>query len=124
MVRQAICLKCDSWKSAPYARCKHCNFKPAPGTDEELQSVYLSLGRFGERDDIRVSKEELNHLSNIIRAGGVLEFPGSEIARLKTERSEFRSVRYRHVWLTIMRLFLPGLFLLGVLWVLIYFLRR
>jgi len=123
MRQEAICLECGRWKSAPFAGCSACGFVPKPGSDDELKSVYLSLGRYdngGEREKYRA---QLCEMAGTIASGGSISFDAKEIARLSEQRNQFRSASTSAAWLAVMRFFLPAVLFLGALVLLIIFLK-
>ena len=123
MRREAICLKCGAWKNAPYARCRICNFQPEVGSDDELKSVYLSLGRFRDARQRKAYFQELEMIATRLKRDGVIDIDSSEVERLRGERKLFRSVSYRQVWSAVFRTVLPGVLFLAALWGVIWLLR-
>ena len=111
------------WKNAPYARCKQCGLQPQGGSEDELRSVYFSLGRIGDSGDRDALLTELQECSNAIRAGETTHFSPDDLKNLEMQRDQFRSIRYSQVWAAVFRLFLPAFIFLSILWIIVAILR-
>lgn len=121
--REAICLKCGEWKRSPYAECGSCSFQPRPGSEEEIKSAYLSLGRFEDGSDRTDYSEELEQLASLIKNQVPINFETTELRRLDAQRRLVRSTSSKQAWLAILRLFLPAIWLLLALALLIIVLK-
>lgn len=119
----AVCLRCGEWKKAPYAKCGSCGFQPSSGSEEEIKSVYLSLGRFEEGSDRKDYLEELSRLAGRIKNHEAIGFEATELQRLEEQRRLVRSASPKQAWLAILRLFLPAIWFLLALSLLIILLK-
>lgn len=109
----AICLKCGDWKSNPLDRCSSCGFVPHPGSDDEVKSVYLSVGRFEDEDERNQYKSELGKIRDSIRSGKAISFDENEMVRLKEQRHFIRSTSPASAWKAVLKLFLPAVLILA-----------
>jgi hypothetical protein len=122
VTREAVCLRCGAWKRTVTQSCSSCGF--APKEDQDLlKSVYLSVLRYDDEEDRNTYKTTLDELASKLRADGEIEFDEDELARLRQRLKGFQSVSSRQVWGAVFRFFLPGLFFLGGLLLLLYFVR-
>jgi hypothetical protein len=120
---EAVCLKCGQWKNAPYSKCQSCGFQPRPGSDDEIKSVYLSLGRFEDASDRKDYVNELRELASQIQNQAPITFDEAELYRLQQQRRLFQSASSKQAWLAMLRLFLPAIWLLLGLALLVLWLK-
>ena len=119
---KAICISCGTRKSAPWKKCSHCGLDPSTDEMALVKSVYLSVGRFEDPDQQRRYSEELEHLGTSLRDGGVVEYDGGELHRLRKQKKALDGVPMSSVWGAVFRLFLPGI--ATVVLLLVVFLER
>lgn len=81
-----------------------------------VKSVYLSTARFNALADRRRYERELDKVSEAIRRGAPVDFDAVELSRLASQRHFVESVRTRHVLLYLLRVFLPGIVILALIW--------
>ena len=67
--------------------------------------------------------KELDQMAHVIKTGGVIEFSELEMERLAIQRSRFNKISYGQVWFAVFRFFLPGIFFLALVWLLVYVVR-
>jgi hypothetical protein len=120
---EAVCLKCGEWKKAPYSKCPSCGLKPQPGSDDEIKSVYLSLGRFEDADDRKNYGDELEELATRIKTHASIDFDAADLRRLEEQRGLVRSTSPKQAWLAIFRFFLPAILFLLALALLVFLLK-
>ena len=122
---QAICIRCGERKRAAYQRCGHCEFDPSQNGDDLVKSVYLSLDRYEGDDDRRRYEGELVLMGRALREGGeLIDYEPAELSRLRAQKQLVDSIPPRAVWDAVFRLFLPAVIFLGILWLVVYLLRR
>ncbi len=125
MPTRAICIRCGEPKRAPYEQCGHCEFDPSQNEDDLVKSVYLSLGRYEDDADIRRYEGELVLMGRALREGDkLIDYDPEELSRLRAQKQLLDSIPPSAVWGAVFRLFLPAVIFLGVLWFLVYLLRR
>jgi hypothetical protein len=88
-----------------------------------VKSVYLSIGRFDDADDQARYATQLMDFSSTLRSGGSVEYVSSDLSRLSQQLTQVRSVHPSAAWGTVVRLFLPALLLLALLWGVVWLLR-
>lgn len=119
----AICLRCGFEKSAPWKKCKRCEFDPAGDEEALIRSVYLSVGRFSDSEEVAAYRLELDHVGHGIERGDKPIFLEREIARLRSEKRSFEQVPISAVWGAVFRLFFPAIGFLFVLFLLLFLLK-
>lgn len=123
MRSNAICLRCGEWKSNSLDCCSSCGFAPSPGSDDEVKSVYLSVGRFEDGDERRQYRKDLGSIRDAIRSGTAIKFEENEMGRLKQQRQTFRATSTVSAWKAVLKLFFPAVLTLAGLLALVFLLR-
>ncbi len=98
-------------------QCRLCGFDPSNSDDDEVKSVYLSVGRFA-CDDAEVQqayREELQVIAGRIQSGKSVDYDAQELDRLRVQKEMVESVPAMAVWGAVFRLFLPALIFLAIL---------
>lgn len=125
MLFDAICIRCGEPKRTAYQRCGHCAFDPAQNEDALVKSVYLSLGRYEDEDDRHRYREELALMGRALREGGdPIDYDLAELSRLLAQKRLLDSIPPSAAWGVLFRFFLPAVIFLGILWLVVYLLRR
>jgi hypothetical protein len=120
---EAICIRCGNKKSTPWEKCGRCGYDPSRDEDALVKSVYLSVGRFRESAAKDRYRTNLDQIGEALEAGEQPAFQESELARLKAEKAFVESVRPSAAWAAILRLFLPAVGLLILLFGIAYMIR-
>ena len=120
---EAICLRCGNQKRAPWEKCNRCGYDPSGDEEALIRSVYLSVGRFAESERKATYRTELDRMGLVLERGEQLMFPEAELVRLRAEKKLFNSIPRSAVWGAVLRLFLPAIGLLLLLFVAAYLLR-
>jgi hypothetical protein len=120
---EAICVRCGNKKSTPWEKCGRCDCDPSRDEDTLVKSVYLSVGRFREPNAKARYRTDLDRISDALEAGEQPTFQEGELARLKAEKAFVESVRPSVAWAAILRLFLPALGFLMLLFGIAYMIR-
>ena len=122
---EAICLRCGNRKKAPWERCKRCGYDPTANDEESLvKSVYLSVGRFADLTDKERYRKELDQIAGDIERGDHPVFIESELVRLRAQRITTERIPSSAAWGAVLRLFLPAVGLLLLLFGIAYVIRR
>ena len=103
--------------------CRNCGLDPADDEEALIKSVYLSVERLDDGDDLRRYRRELNELGERIRAGESPAFDEVELERLREQKRLVESVPSSAVWGAVFRLFLPAIIVMALL-AIIVILRR
>jgi hypothetical protein len=119
----AVCIRCGNRKRAPWRRCRRCGLDPTGDPEALVRSVYLSTGRFDAPDAKRSWSAALDAIADGIEAGSAPDFDEAELRRLRAQRDAVRSVAPSAVWGAVLRLFLPGIVFLAILYGVVLLLR-
>lgn len=120
---EAICLQCGNHKHAPWEKCKRCEYDPSGDQEALVRSVYLSVGRFTDPDRKATYGAELDRMGIALERGQQPTFSEPELARLREQQKIFKSIPRPAVWGAVLRLFLPTIGLLMVLFAAVYLLK-
>jgi hypothetical protein len=123
VMAQAICLRCGKQKQAPWEKCNRCGYDPSGDEEALIRSVYLSVGRFTEPERKATYRTELDRMGLALERGEQVIFPDAELTRLRAKKKSFNSIPRSAVWGAVLRLFLPAMGLLLLLFVAAYLLR-
>ncbi len=119
----AVCIRCGSRKRTPWRRCRRCGLDPSGDPETLVRSVYLSTARFEAPDERRAWAATLDAVAARIEAGTPPEFGDGELRRLRAQRDAVRRVPASAVWRAVLRLFLPALVFLAILFGAVLLLR-
>ena len=121
----AICISCGNQKKSAFAVCRECQFDPAQNEDSLLKSVYLSEGRFEDELKRENYRDELNLIARAIREGGEdVDFDKNELERLRVQKESVGSVTNQMLAGALFRFLGPGLLFIGILFGLLFLLKR
>lgn len=119
---KSVCIKCGNIKSAPYKKCRKCNFLPR-GVDL-VKSVYCSTGRFpDDSDEVFKYESELDEISAKIKNGIDVGYDPAELQRLSKEEASVREIGWGKVLLVLFLIFRPIIIFLLVFYGLIAILK-
>lgn len=113
----AVCIRCGSFKRAPFARCRTCGYAPGNDRAARARSLVLSTAYYDAERDCRPTRAELEQAASVIRDGGQVEIAPARVAALVDEQRMLDESRLS--WLHVICLLcvliaLPvGLFVLG-----------
>ena len=112
---EAICRNCGAAKADGSAVCERCGAGPGETRDEIVESLFLSVSRFGDRGRRDAYRVTLDDFASRLRAGDRSFFDPAELDRLTRELHALMDRTGRRPWLTLLRIFLPAiLFLFGL----------
>lgn len=119
----AVCIKCGAFKNAPWKTCSRCHLDPTQREGDLLRSVYLSVGRFADPEEQKRYRETLVEIARGIEGGQLPEFDAAELERLRKEKVLVDSVPARAVWGAVIRMFVPAILFLLLLFLVLLLLR-
>jgi hypothetical protein len=120
---RAVCIACGANKEDAWEPCDQCGLNPESDEGSLIKSVYLSVGRYEDEDDRERYATELLEIANRIRKGDVIEYLPTELARLSEQKKFVDSVTGWHLVLYLLRVFLPGILIVVMLFLMAYFLQ-
>lgn len=110
-------------KSTPWEKCERCGYDPSRDEEGLVKSVYLSVGRFTEPRDKARYRTELDRIGAAIEGGEQATFQEAELARLRAQKSLVGRIKPSAPWGAVVRLFLPAIGLLILLFGMAYLIR-
>lgn len=78
----AVCLRCGCFKHGPFNPCPSCRF--TPDDDETLTKHLLVTDHF-------LSREELQKISERVKAGEVVEFPPEVLQEVRVKKEHLEA---------------------------------
>ena len=120
--KKAVCIWCGSWKGEPWSGCPKCGRTPGSNTEEEIKSVYLSLGGF-DGGNVKDHRKALGKISEEIIRGEQVEYDDVELERLREQRRMVGQVKNKDIAAFLFKLVFPGLAFLIFMWLLVHFIR-
>lgn len=113
----AVCIRCGTFKRAPFVRCRACGYAPGDDREAKARSLLLSSAYYDVERDYRPTRAELEQAARTIRAGGQVDFAPTLLAALVDEQRllDEGGPGWRRVVLLLCVLFAvpAGLFALG-----------
>lgn len=119
----AICVRCGHAKSKPWATCERCGLDPVADEEVLVKSVYLSTGRFVAPEEKARYRGELDRIGAAIEGGAQPAFIDAELVRLRAQRGLVKQIPPSTAWGAVLRLFLPAIGLLILLFSIAYVVR-
>jgi hypothetical protein len=95
-----------------------------PKGDDLVKSVYCSVARFTHADEKAAYEIQLKVISATVKNGGEILYPEPEMEKLRAQLATVESVTWSGVLGFLLRLFAPAFLFLGLLYCLLYFLRK
>jgi hypothetical protein len=87
------------------------------------KSIYLSTGRYAGLDEPEGWRSELAHLQRSLKSGQKVTYDEVELARIAATKEKLQHAPPSVAWNAVLRFFMPGVLLLAVIWLLVWFLR-
>jgi hypothetical protein len=111
MAKNALCIRCGTFKSDFQDRCPSCDFVPESDTDivksRILGPLYsFAFGEGGATVDTGRSRNDLKSISLEIRSGHPYQFPPEEVQHVLGVYRSVKSTTASHYWLTMLPLYL------------------
>lgn len=116
-------MQCGNKKATPWEACPKCGFDPTTNEDALVKSVFLSVGRFSKASAKARYRKALDGISATIERGEAPPFEEGELMRLKRQKALVERVPASMAWEAVVRLFLPAIGIIALLFVLGYIIR-